>query len=70
MTVREALEKLPWTFDRYYKLSPNQIIYLAPKIEAALRDAYLQGWFDNESHITMTEQNGVTAGIEKLGEET
>ena len=71
MNVREALEK-----GMGDHIGPNchaehwLLDQLAPKVEAALRAAYQQGYRDSDNDIynaPRSSNRGVTAGVEKLG---
>ena len=77
--VREALEKVEEALHKAlaaesaeHRHFHSSCFLLAPKIEAALRAAYdlgradFRGFMDDDHN----SDRGVTAGIEKLGEET
>ncbi|MEE8241500.1 MAG: hypothetical protein V3R16_09555 [Nitrospirales bacterium] len=74
--MREALEK--WRGETQWTVSRFAMEELAPKFEVALRAAYIQGVEDaryTEIHRGAPDaytdaKEGVTAGIEKFGEET
>lgn len=75
MNVRDALAQA-LGYEPSATSGPPILDMLAPKIEEALRAAYVRGAHDERPlHIRVlgsryTEQNGVAVGIEKLSEES